>query len=343
MEHRAGWGLIVERQDADKIVSGAVTIYPDEAKSKFDIAIPQLTRTLSRSETPLDRLDPNQVAPPEQPLAIPDIEPDEYISYRGKHLISDELIEEYEFHVPYAEDASGVLTYYTRQVAKAGGVDRISGAFATLAPMVRAYICGQLFEEPVALDDGVVLKRLAENDAQQYVASAFQKVIRELSITEREPTIEESAVRLSQTPAFPWSRETVEAERTVFNLAAVDNHYEGRFAAFLDRAADVNAFAKLTLNSRFALEYINSSGALKHYYPDFVVRLDDDSCLIVETKGQEDVEVVHKDQRTRRWCRDASKLSGREWSYVKVRQKIFDAYTGDSVEGLIRFVGASEA
>jgi type III restriction enzyme len=168
-------------------------------------------------------------------------------------------------------------------------------------------------------------------------------VIRGLSIEERELTIEESAMRLSQTPAFPWSRPTVEADRTVFNLAAVDNKFEGRFAQFLDRATDVNAFAKLTLNSRFALEYISSTGALRYYYPDFVVRLNDDSCLIVETKGMEDLEVAHKDQRTRRWCRDASKLAGREWAYEKVRQKVFEAYTGDSVEGLRRFIAAGEA
>jgi len=336
-------GLVVEREDADKIVTGAITIFPDEGKSRFDIAIPLLTRALSRAETPLDKLDPSKVAPPDQRLQIPDIEPDEYISYRGKHLISKDLIEEFEFHVPYAEDPSGVLTYYTRHVANAGGIDRVSGAFATLAPMVRDYIREQLFEGPVELDDKVILRRLAENDAQQIVATAFAKVIRALSIEEREPTIEESAMRLSQTPAFPWSRPTIEAERTVFNLAAVDNQFEGRFAQFLDWATDVQAFAKLTLNSRFALEYISTSGALRHYYPDFVVRLDDDSCLIVETKGMEDLEVAHKDQRTRRWCRDASKLAGREWAYSKVRQKVFDAYTGDSVEGLLRFIAAGEA
>lgn len=336
-------GLVVEREEADKIETGAVTIFPDERKMKFDIAIPQLTRALSRAETPLDQLDPDDVEGPASPLEIPEVEPDEYIEYRGIHLVDKNVIEEYEFHVPYAEDPSGVLTYYTRRVADAGGVGRISGAFATLAPMVRSYITQRLFQAPVELDDKVILRRLAENDAQQIVMGAFAKVIRELAIEERDPTIEESAMRLSETPAFPWSRQTVEAEKTVFNLAAVDNKFEGRFAHFLEKAGDVTAFAKLTLQSRFALEYISVSGALRYYYPDFVVRLDDDSCLIVETKGMEDLDVAHKDQRARRWCKDASQLSGRDWSYVKVRQKVFDAYTGDSVDGLLRFVDAGEA
>jgi hypothetical protein len=45
-------------------------------------------------------------------------------------------------------------------------------------------------EQPVDLNDKVVLRRLAENDAQQVVVGAFQQVIRDLSIEEREATIE---------------------------------------------------------------------------------------------------------------------------------------------------------
>jgi type III restriction enzyme len=334
-------GLIVEREDADKIEAGAITIFPDEGKLRYDIAIPQLTRALTRSETPLNQLDPKQVADPATPLEVPEVAPDEYIKYRGKHLINKGVIEEYEFLVPYAEDPSGVITWYTKSVAKAGGVERISGAFATLAPLVRDYLQERVFVRTVDLSDKVVLRRLAENDAQQLVVGAFQRVIRDLSIEEREATIEERAFRISDTPAFPWSRDTVEAEHTVFNLTPVDNKFERRFAQFLDRATDVAAFAKLTMNSRFALEYISTTGALRYYYPDFLARLTDDTCLVIETKGMEDLDVALKDKRARRWCRDATELSGREWAYEKVRQKVFDAFTGDTLDALRRFVTAA--
>lgn len=154
--------------------------------------------------------------------------------------------------------------------------------------------------------------------------------------------ITESAFRVSQTPAFPWSRATVEAERTVFNLTPVDNALERRFAEFLDRATDVAAFAKLTLQTRFALEYLSTSGALRYYYPDFVVRLADDTCVVMETKGIEDLDVRLKDLRARKWCRDASRLSGRTWSYFKVPQRAFDQFTGGSVESLCRYLDARE-
>ena len=334
-------GLIVEKEDADKIEPGAVTIFPDETKRRFDIVIPQLTRALARSDSALSQLHPGDVPDPGSQLAVPDVQPDEYVQYRGVHLIDKGVIEEYEFHVPYAEDPSGVITYYTHSVAKAGGVDRLSGAFATLAPMVRDYLKQRVFERPVELEDKVILRRLAENDAQALVVGAFQEAIRALSIIEREPTIEENALRVSDTPPFPWSRKTVEGKRTIFNLTPVDSSLEARFAEFLDRATDVTAWAKLTMNSRFALEYISNAGALRYYYPDFVLRLADDSCLIVETKGQEDLDVALKDRRARRWCKDAARLSGRDWAYEKVPQKLFDSFNGDSVEALRRFLDAS--
>jgi len=334
-------GLIVEREDVDKIEPGALTIFADEAKRRFDIVIPQLTRALARSDSALNQLDPSDVPDPKRSLEVPDVQPDEYIQYRGMHLIDKGVIEEYEFRVPYAEDPSGVITYYTRSVARAGGVDRLSGAFATLAPMVRDYLEARVFERAVELEDKVILRRLAENDAQALVVGAFGEAIRALAITEREPTITETAFRVSDTPPFPWSRQTVEGERTVFNLTPVDNALEARFALFLDRASDVAAWAKLTMNSRFALEYISKAGALRYYYPDFVLRLTDDSCLIIETKGQEDLDVALKDRRARRWCEDATRLAGREWAYEKVGQKVFDAYTGEDLEGLRRFIAAA--
>ena len=334
-------GLVVEREDVERIEPGAVTIFADEGKRRFDIAIPRLTRALARSDTALDRLDPSDVADAREPLEVPEVAPDEYIHYRGLHLIDKAEIERDKFFVPYAEDPAGVISYYTKAVARAGGVERIAGAFAALAPMVRDYLRERVFERPVDLADKTVLRRLAENDAQQIVVGNFQAAIRALAITEREATIAEQAFRVSETPPFPWSRETIETERTVFNLTPVDNSLERRFAHFLDRATDVAAYAKLTPNSRFALEYIAASGALRYYYPDFVVRLDDDTCLVAETKGREDVDVALKDKRARRWCRDASRLSGGEWAYEKVPQRIFDAYTGDTVGGLRRFLAAA--
>lgn len=333
-------GLVVEREEVEKIGANAVAIYPDEGKKRFEISIPILTRSLSLQELPFEQLDFDSIASPPTPLEVPKIEPDEYIQYRGRQLIDKGIIEEYEFEVPYAEDPSGVISFYTKRVCEVGGLGNVSGAFAALAPLVRSYLESRIFEEMVELDDKVVLRRLAENDAQELVKQAFAEAIRGLRLTEREATITETAIKMTETPPFSWSRTTVECERTVFNLTAVDNDLERRFALFLGRATDVAAFAKLPVFGRFALEYIAENGALRYYYPDFVVRLTDDSCMLVETKGLRDQDVPFKDKRARRWCRDATRLTGRQWSYMRTDQDVFDVFTGESVEALCRFVEA---
>jgi type III restriction enzyme len=333
-------GLIVEREEVDRIGANAVAIFPDAAKKRFEISIPVLTRALSLRDLPVDQLDLDSIARPATPLEIPNVEPDEYIQYRGRHLINHDIVEEHEFQVPYAEDPSGVIAYYTNRVCEAGGLGGVAGAFAVLAPLVRAFLESRIFEEPVGLDDKVILRRLAENDAQELARQAFAEAIRGLRLTERDATITETAIRMTETPPFSWSRTTVDCERTVFNLTAVDNDLERRFSLFLDRASDVAAFAKLPVFGRFALEYIAENGALRYYYPDFVARLIDDSCLLVETKGIRDPDVPMKDRRARRWCRDATRLTGRKWSYARVDQDVFDAFSGESVESLCRFVEA---
>ncbi len=333
-------GLVVEREDIDSITPNAVAIFPDEGKQRYEISIPVLTRSLSLQQLPFEQLSLDSIAPPTVQLEVPKVEPDEYIKYRGRQLIDKGIIEEYEFQVPYAEDPSGVISYYTKRVCEVGGLGNVSGAFAALAPLVRGYLESRIFAQEVALDNKVVLRRLAENDAQELVKQVFAEAIRGLRLTEREATITETAIRMTETPPYSWSRPTLDCERTVFNLTAVDNDLERRFAAFLDRATDVAAFAKLPVFGRFALEYIAESGALRYYYPDFVVRLVDDSCLLVETKGLRDPEVPLKDRRAQRWCRDATRLTGRAWSYSRVDQDVFDSFTGESVGGLSRFVAA---
>jgi hypothetical protein len=115
--------------------------------------------------------------------------------------------------------------------------------------MVRDYLKARVFTRPVDLADKVILRRLAENDAQQMVVGAFQAAIRTLTIAEVSPELIDQDLRLSDTPAFPWSRETVSAMRAIFNLTPADNALERRFAQFLDQASDVDAFAKLTMTA----------------------------------------------------------------------------------------------
>ena len=59
------------------------------------------------------------------------------------------------------------------------------------------------------------------------------------------------------------------------------------FAGFLEDCPDVVSYAKNYLAVHFKLDYVNADGNISNYYPDFLVKLNKNRIVIVETKGQE--------------------------------------------------------
>jgi len=138
-----------------------------------------------------------------------------------------------------------------------------------------------------------------------------------------QPTLIDAGRRLSETPPFPWSRATLSATKTVFNLVPCENDVERRFARFLEDAPDVTAFTKLPQQFGYIIQYTDSAANLRNYEPDFAVSTNGQSYL-VETKGREDVDVAHKDRAAQIWCENATLLTGAAWSYLKVPQREFE-------------------
>lgn len=110
----------------------------------------------------------------------------------------------------------------------------------------------------------------------------------------------------------------------MFNLVPCDNNFERDFAKFLDSAKDVHAFAKLALPVGFAIDYTDAAMNLRLYYPDFVAIAADGTHWLLETKGQEDIDVACKDRAARLWCENATALTEATWRYLKVPQKDFE-------------------
>ncbi len=105
------------------------------------------------------------------------------------------------------------------------------------------------------------------------------------------------------------------------HIRLVLNDFEYEFARFLENAKDVHAFSKLPQQFGFSIEYTDNNANLRYYYPDFVVKNELGEMWLVETKGQESLEVAFKDRAAQLWCENATKLTGERWRYVKVPQK----------------------
>ncbi|MBW1614846.1 MAG: hypothetical protein JRJ57_13020, partial [Deltaproteobacteria bacterium] len=157
---------------------------------------------------------------------------------------------------------------------------------------------------------------------------------RDMTFTEREPE-KKDTIKLSDTRPFVWSKLVYPANRCIFNYVPCDNDFEVDFAKFLDGTQDVEAFSKIIPKIVFFVEYKDSKDNLRLYYPDFVVTIEESQRLIIETKGREDVDVERKDKRIKKWCKDATGLSGSKWSFIRVDQEDFEKHRFKSIKELI--------
>jgi type III restriction enzyme len=312
------------------------TIAPDPAKADKDIEIPTMTPILVRKKTlaeEISALDITAFQCSPFPMKASSEEAKQF-RYEGYDVITMEKLLEREYRLPEPQTAQEVISYYAKRIAQDV---KLPSQFAALAPKVREFLATRAFGRPVELEGVEMIQAISSNVAQFVTVDLFVKALRALVVEEQVPKVL-AARRVSETPAFPYSRPNAfPARKTIFTLAACDNEFEERFGRFLQAAPDVSAFAKLPSQFGFAIEYTDSAASLRYYEPDFVAVLNDESCRLIETKGREDPDVAHKDRAARLWCANATQLTSQKWSYVKVPQLGFDKLQPTSFADLVVF------
>lgn len=219
---------------------------------------------------------------------------------------------------------------------------RLVGGAAILFEKMKAYISERLFETSVVLDDMNVLRNLSEVEPRRHVYEVFAEAINELTLVDSGTSELISMIRVSKTrPVVVNNQPFVQCKKTVFNRVVGDSDLELRFAQYLDAAPDVSAFAKNARSLHFSMEFLNTSGQLAYYYPDFIVRVSGGDIYIVETKGLEDLDVAPKWRRLVQWCADATKSVKGQPAFhpLFVSQADFDELSAGapSMERLIDF------
>jgi len=318
--------------DKDRVV--IETIFPDPEKTAYDIAMPILSPILTRKRTlreEIEALDVSKFKTPRLPKKEGDVAAEEF-TYEGYDIITLEKLIEREYTIPEVQTSQEVISYYAKRIASDL---KLPSQFAALVPKIKQFLQTQAFGEPVNLDDPMMIRAISHPVAQHVTVRVFVAALREAVIEERTPTLEQAGRNLSTTEGFPWSRPTLPATKTVFNLVAADNEFEKAFAAFLEKAPDVIRFAKLPERFNFTIPYTDAAANLRYYEPDFVAVTDDGVHHLIETKGRQDIDVKHKDRAAELWCENATILTGTEWIYRKVLQKEFEKLQPSDFEDLI--------
>jgi type III restriction enzyme len=304
--------------DKDKLV--IVKVFPDRDKLDMDVTIPRLSPILARKKTLAEEIAALDVAafPLQSPLPKKEDDPAaQQFHYESYDIVTLEKLIERDYTIPVAQTSQEVISYYAKRIAQDV---KLPSQFAALVPKVREFLATRAFGGPVDLDTPAMIKAISSNVAQYVTVKTFAQALRGLVVEQLTPRLETAGRPLSETPPFPYSRPTLPASKTVFNLIACDNEFERRIAQFFEDAPDVTRFAKLPSQFGFAIEYTDAATNLRYYEPDFVVVLADDAHYLVETKGREDVDVAHKDRAAQVWCENATLLTATAWRYLKIPQ-----------------------
>lgn len=328
---RVPMGGGVERHDS--LIVEVDTENQDKNLDALDIPLPRLSRRYVREFKHLDALDPAAFGNPK--LLLKPFTPEETREIIFKTMLDAEVHHTITLDGAGVGDYRSVVAFFARQLLKDL---RLVGGYEVLYPKVRDFMRDHLFTpSPVNLEDPVVLRNLSEPEAGKILYDSFKAAINALTIQESGSTRIEDRIRLKEMRPFRTDyRSWLPAEKSVFNKIVGEPNsggFELRFAAFLEEAPDVQAFAKNYLAVGFRLDYVKANGDLANYTPDFIVRTRDGTIWLVETKGRAELDLPQKMARLKQWCADATAaeageggIPGRRYDFVFVDQIGFEKH-----------------
>ena len=231
-------------------------------------------------------------------------------------------------------DYRSVIGYFAQTIMK--DLRLVSG-YDVLYGKVKAFVQEELFDRPVELEDPNTLRNLSEPAATKTLIETFKKAINALTVRDKGDAEIRDTIKLRQTrPFVAKDQGYLVPKKSVFNRIIGDSQLELRFAGFLEDCSDVVSFAKNYLAVHFKLDYVNAGGDISNYYPDFMVKLSDKRIVIVETKGQGDLDVPLKMARLRQWCEDINRVqTDVKYDFVYVDEESFEKYKPTSFRQLL--------
>jgi len=332
-------GVVLERKamGAGTGPKTPLVIEVDNANVKKDIAaldieIPVLTPRVYREYKSLGDLDPSKME--HQKLAYLQFSAEQQREIVFKDIATGEITHTTTLDTAGVVDYRSVLGYFVRTIMK--DLRLVSG-YDVLYGKIKSFVQEELFDRPVNPEDPNTLRNLSELAATKTLIESFKKAINALTVQEKGDAEIRDTIKLRQTRPFVAKEQSyLVPKKSVFNRIIGDRHLELQFAAFLENCEDVISFAKNYLAVHFKLDYVNADGDISNYYPDFIVKLPGNRIVIVETKGQEDLDVPRKMARLRQWCEDINRVQTEiKYDFVFVDQQGFEKYGPTSFKQLI--------
>jgi len=299
---------------------------------KLDIEIPVLTPRVYREYKNLADLDASKMGHQRQIYQQFSEEQQREIVF--KDITTGEVTHTTILDTAGVADYRSVIGFFAKTMMKDL---RLVGGYDVLYGKVKAFVKNDLFDREVDLEHPNTLRNLSELAATKTLLESFKKAINDLTVQERGDAEIRDTIKLRQTrPFVTKDQKYIVPKKSVFNRIIGDSHLELRFASFLEECSDVVSYAKNYLAVHFKLDYVNADGNISNYYPDFIVKLADGKTVVVETKGQQDLDVPPKMARLRQWCEDINRIEADStYDFVFVDEESFGRYDPKSFKDLL--------
>ena len=232
-------------------------------------------------------------------------------------------------------DYRSVLSYFAQTIMKEL---RLFSGYDVLYGKVKLFVRNELFTQEVDLDSPNTLRNLSELEATKTIVETMKKAINDLTVKDKGDAEIRDFIKLRKTrPFMVMEQASLIPQKSVFSRIVGDSHFELQFASFLEKCPDIISYAKNYFAVNFKLDYVNADGDISNYYPDFIVKLPGNKVVIVETKGQEDLDVPLKMERLRQWCEDINQAqSENKFYFVFADQESFEKYGPKNFQDLLR-------
>lgn len=194
-----------------------------------------------------------------------------------------------------------------------------------------------LFAKEIELETLNTVRNLSEVEATRTIVETFKKKINDLTVQDKGDAEIRDYIKLRTTrPFIAKEQGFIVPKKSVFNKVIGDSHFELEFSTYLENCDDVISYSKNYLAVHFKIDYVNADGDISNYYPDFFVKVANNTVYIIETKGLEDLDVPLKMARLKQWCEDINRVQRKiKYDFVFVDQESFEKYEPKTFKQLV--------
>ncbi|MDR3358729.1 MAG: DEAD/DEAH box helicase family protein [Desulfovibrio sp.] len=298
----------------------------------LDIEIPVMTPRVYREYKNLADLD--VVALSHKKVAYRQFSEEEQREIVFKDITTGEVAHTTILDTAGIADYRSVLGYFAQTIMKEL---RLFSGYDVLYGKVKQFVRDELFMQEVDLEHPNTIRNLSELEATKTIVETMKKAINDLTVKDKGDAEIRDSIKLRKTRPFMVKEQaSLIPQKSIFNRVVGDSHFELLFASFLEKCPDIISYAKNYFAVNFTLDYVNADGDISNYYPDFIVKLPGSRIVIVETKGQEDLDVPLKVARLRQWCEDINKIQPKvNFDFVFVDQESFEKYNPKNFQELL--------